>query len=190
MLCIAGDHHHFPVCCWCAAALHAVPASGGPSDSQAWPTRPNAAQWGGLWSKCCFIRVYFKLGLISLYWINACVCVCLLSGHTTANEQRPGESKHGPGAGRRCSAALEEAGPGATQDCLWPPQNAELNSRGDLRCRESNLSWLSALLLPPALPLLCTAPPNKHSLTIPFCSSSKFQVGQFRNLWVKKICCW
>lgn len=60
----------------------------------------------------------FQAG-INIIVLNRCVRLCLLlSGHTTTNEQRPGERKHSPGAGRRGSAALEEAGPGATQDCF------------------------------------------------------------------------
>lgn len=57
MLPVTGDHHHFPLRGWCAAALHVVPAFGGPSYSQTWPTCADTAQWGGLWSNCSALYI-------------------------------------------------------------------------------------------------------------------------------------
>lgn len=69
------------------------------------------------------IRVFsgFQLVCKSLKWLNVCILMCLFSGNAPTSEQRHTERKHGPGAGGGCTAALEEAGPGATQDCLRPP---------------------------------------------------------------------
>lgn len=43
-----GHHHHLPVCGRRSAALHALPAAGGSSDSQTRPVHAAAAQRGGL----------------------------------------------------------------------------------------------------------------------------------------------
>lgn len=67
------------------------------------------------------ILIGFQLVWKSLKWLNVCVLMCLSSGNAPTNEQRHTERKHGPGAGGGCTAALEETGPGATQDCLRPP---------------------------------------------------------------------
>lgn len=69
------------------------------------------------------ICIFIGLQLVwkSLKLLNVCILMCLFSGNAPTNEQRHTERKHGPGAGGGCTAALEEAGPGATQDCLWPP---------------------------------------------------------------------
>lgn len=119
MLLVAGDHHHFPVCGGCAAALHVVPASGGPSYSQTWPTCTDAAQRGGLWSNSSPLCIYCFQSPESPCIYS--MLLCLFSGNAPTNGQCYTERKHGPGACGGCTAALEEAGPGATQDCLWPP---------------------------------------------------------------------
>lgn len=46
-LSVPGHHHHLPVCRWRSAALHALPAAGGSSDSQTRPVHPAAAQRRG-----------------------------------------------------------------------------------------------------------------------------------------------
>lgn len=68
-----------------------------------------------------YIFIAFKLVLKSLNLLNVCIFIFLFSGNAPTNEQRCTEREHGPGAGGGCTAALEEAGPGATQDCLRPP---------------------------------------------------------------------
>lgn len=68
-----------------------------------------------------YIFLYFRLVLKPLTGLDACIFICFSSGNASTNQQRRSKRKHGPGAGRGCTAALEEAGPGATQDCLRPP---------------------------------------------------------------------
>ena len=57
----------------------------------------------------------------SVLKIHMCVCVCVGAAGVGGQEQ------HDVGARWRSAAALEEAGPGAAQDRLWPPQDAKLN---------------------------------------------------------------
>lgn len=68
-----------------------------------------------------YIFIGLKLDWKSLNLLSVCIFICLFSGNATTNEQPHTEGKHGPGAGGGCTAALEEAGPGATEDCLRPP---------------------------------------------------------------------
>ena len=70
--------------------------------------------------------------VFNLLLFFVCVCVCVCSGDASAGGQQPGQREHGAGAGWRSSAALEETGPGATQDCFRPPQAAQLNPATNL----------------------------------------------------------
>lgn len=78
ILFVTGDHHHFPVCGWYAAALHALPASGGPSYSQTWPTRADTAQWGGLWSNCSALYIYWFPACFKVLEMTQCLHLNLL----------------------------------------------------------------------------------------------------------------
>lgn len=65
-----------------------------------------------------YIFIGFKLVVKSLNLRNVCIFLCVFSGNAPTNEQRYTKRKHSPGAGGGCTAALEKASPGATQDCL------------------------------------------------------------------------
>lgn len=133
---VTDNHHHLPVCRGCAAALHAVSAAGRSSHPQTWPLHPASAQWGRRWGnrankqhpggRRSYGKMWgFKRGL-HLGFSRACVS----SGDASACRRWASQRKYGAGEGRGCATALEETGPGAAQDCFWPPQDAKLNHDG------------------------------------------------------------
>lgn len=74
---ILGHHHHLPVCGWRSAALHALPAAGGSSDSQTRPVHTAAAQRRGLRGDLLNLssaaaQVGESLNLITLLALLAC----------------------------------------------------------------------------------------------------------------------
>lgn len=79
----------------------------------------------------------------------------MCTGDASTCRERSGQRKHGSGAGRRCTAALEEAGAGAAQDCFWPPQVIELSlsEAGLVDLSFSGLSAFFFFTLSPATPL-------------------------------------
>lgn len=75
---------------------------------------------------------------------NACIGVLmnpagshapLFAGDASAGRQWAEQRKHGAGAGRGSTAALEEAGAGAAKDRFRSTQNAELNRPLEIKSR-------------------------------------------------------
>lgn len=131
---ILGHHHHLPVCGWRSAALHALPAAGGPSDSQTRPVHAAAAQRGGLRGDSLNLSLASAQAGESLNLITSlALLACASKGDASAGGQQPGPGEHGAGAGGGSTAALEEAGPGAAQDGVRPAQVAELRLPASLR---------------------------------------------------------